>query len=680
MAFVVSNITDTTIAHACRILGLPETAFSGVDGQDPRLPVLKSLVTRDIEACPGSGKTTLLVAKLAILAGHWTARRSGLCVLSHTNVARREIVQRLGNTTEGQRLLCYPHYIGTIHGFVNQFLAIPWLRSNGYSIQMIDDDVALQRRWRKLSLPIRGGLERNRHDQGALKIQNPDFNVGQLHWGRGALGRDAPTYQAIVAACRESAQAGYFCYDEMFVWAHDLIDKVPGIAAFLRIRFPILFIDEVQDNSELQSKLLSRVFVEGAGDGDGGVLRQRYGDANQAIYQSTTQHEGAATDRFPIVDIRVNIPNSLRFGQEIANFADPLALAPQGLQGNRQTDVEVESDTTGKHAIFLFDDDTITRVLETYATYLIGVFSERERREGVFTAIGAVHRPNGNNNLPRHIGHYWPTYDHAINRSDPQPRTFSQYLAAGRRQAELTNATHPLIEKIAEAVIRLACLVNPDCAPGARKRKHRHVLELLEDRPDAKAAYLELVRAIAVDRNPLTEATWTEDWQPVVLNVAEGIAGVATNGQAITDFLSWADIPDGAGGRAQDGRSDNIFRYPLDNPTVAVRVSSIHAVKGETHTATLVLDTFFRSHHLETLKPWLLGDRSGGGGANATLRSRLKLHYVAMTRAARLLCLALREDAFEQEEIVKLQERGWRIARVGPTGPEWMGTAKEQVH
>lgn len=677
------DITDEAVRQVCRILGLPETAFSGIDGQDPRLVVLKSLAARDIEACPGSGKTTLLVAKLAILAGLWTAPRSGLCVLSHTNVARREIEQRLGNTAEGQRLLSYPHFIGTIHGFVNGFLALPWLRSNGFPIEMIDDDVALQRRWRKLDGNFRTTLRyRNRNQdiaqiqQKTLRLRDAEFRVGQIPWGGGRpLGEDTPLYQALVAACRESAREGYFCHDEMFVWAHDLIDKVPEVTAFLRARFPLLLIDEIQDNSEHQSSLLHRVFAEG----DDSVLRQRYGDANQAIYQSIRQNEGAVTDPFPAADIRADIPNSFRFGQEIADFADPLALAPQGLQGHRRAAAEGESDTAGKHAIFLFDDDSMACVLETYAAYLTEVFSERERQDGIFTAVGAVHRPNGDNNPPRHVGHYWPAYDHAISRSDPQPQTFIQYVTGGRRLAEMTGETHAVVEKIAEAVIRLARLIDPGFAPGTRKRKHRHVLELMEGRPEAKAAYLDLVRALAVDRRALTEAAWNADWRPQVERIARDITGVGANEQAVADFLAWGDAPDGAADQRQEGRSDNIFRYPLDAPEVAVRVGSIHAVKGETHTATLVLETFYRTHHLKALKPWLLGDRSGGAGANAALQLRLKLHYVAMTRPSRLLCLALREDTLEPAEIDRLQNRGWRVARVGLAGAQWLEAAEGPV-
>lgn len=120
-------VTDAEIEAAATSLGLSARAFHGRDGNDPRLDVLRSNKTIDVAACPGSGKTTLLVAKLAILSKRWSAPGAGVCVLSHTNVARLEIEKRLGADSSGRAVLSYPHFVGTIHGFVNQFVALPWL-------------------------------------------------------------------------------------------------------------------------------------------------------------------------------------------------------------------------------------------------------------------------------------------------------------------------------------------------------------------------------------------------------------------------------------------------------------------------------------------------------------------------------------------------------------------------
>ena len=644
-------IDDSDIPWVCELLGLPATAFSGTDGADPRLPVLRSMETLDLEACPGSGKTTLLVAKLAILARKWTERRRGLCVLSHTNVARREIESRLGNTAAGQRLLGYPHFIGTIHSFVNEFLALPWLRSQGYPIEMIDDEVCLLRRWYKLRGVTRRALELKHHTETLLRFKDAGFGLGEVRWGKGPLGQGTPTYQEMRSACEASAREGYFCHDEMFVWADDMIDKMPDMTEYLRVRFPYVLIDEVQDNSELQSKLLHRVFMKGGSP----VTRQRLGDANQGIYQHADQSEVPATDIFPVTEIRVDAPNSFRFDQDIADLADPLAVEPQGLQGLRQQGAGSTSETAGKHAIFLFDDARIGCVLECYAAYLMDVFSDDELQEGLFAAIGAVHRPRGDDKVPRSVDHYWAAYDHEISQAEPQPKSFVQYVMAGHRLAQRSGESHALVEKVAEGILRLVRLADSERKLSRRKRRHRYVLELFEEQDEAKNGYLDLVRALCVDRMPLTKDSWENQWRLKVSEIATAITGADSGMAATRDFLAWGN----AGGPAEEDEagqnlSDNVFRYPALDPSVEIRISSIHAVKGETHTATLVLDTFYHVHHLKSLKRWLTGAKAGGAGENTRMQSRLRLHYVAMSRPSHLLCLAMRDDALAGEDIKKL--------------------------
>lgn len=114
-----------------------------------QITVLQNLDELDVEACPGSGKTTVLVAKLALLSRYWTSKTQGICVLSMTNAAREEIQERLGSTFEGQRLLRYPHFIGTIHSFFSDFLAKPYLNSKRIPLVSIDDDLCRSQR-RKL--------------------------------------------------------------------------------------------------------------------------------------------------------------------------------------------------------------------------------------------------------------------------------------------------------------------------------------------------------------------------------------------------------------------------------------------------------------------------------------------------------------------------------------------------
>jgi len=654
------EITDEDIRWAARLLGLADDAFHATNGSKPRLDVLKCMDNMDVAACPGSGKTTLLVAKLAILANKWEYRTRGICVLSHTNAARREIEERLGCTAVGRQLLAYPHYIGTIHGFVDAFLALPWLRSQGYPITMINTDLCLERRWRSLPIRTRSGLERNHHNRSVLTIKSPAFDVGEVSWGHGHLGTDSDTYRHMKEVCKQSTVEGFFCYNEMLMWADTCLDKLPELVRTIRDRFPMLFIDEAQDNSEEQSKLLHRVFM----DAESGVLRQRFGDSNQAIYNFVGA-KGATTDVFPNADLEKSVPNSHRFGPTIAKLAEPLAFDPheEGLTGNGPRPICHGSSTRERpHTIFLFQDNAIDKVLPTYAKLLVKTFSEEELRHGIFRAVGQVHNNTGDDNRPRHVGHYWRDYDSELTKSDPQPQAFVQYVRAGQERAAMTGETHFGVEKIAQGILRLAGMAEDGRHIRLHRRSHRYVLELLEEEKETSKSYHLLISQMVVKRIALTKEKWNEYWSKRVRKIGEKAAGTSLTNADADAFLEWRDRDESDAQEDKNLRCDNIYRYPEDNPKVHIKVGSIHSVKGQTHTATLVLETFWYKHNLESLKEWLMGKRCNGSDLDGK---------VAMTRPTHLLCLAMKRSTFEDrtgvlctDHISALQGRGWKIEYV----------------
>jgi DNA helicase II / ATP-dependent DNA helicase PcrA len=662
------EITDAEIRRASRLLGLQESAFYGEDNLDPRQEVLKSVQQMDIAACPGSGKTTLLVAKLAILAEKWSYRTCGICVLSHTNAARNEIESKLGNTSSGRVLLSYPHFVGTIHRFVNEFLAIPWLRSHGYPIKMIDTDVSERRRWNKLTPNSRVFLQNKSVDESNIRILDANYSLAKKN-GQFPCGANTDTYINVKQACQETAREGYHCYDDMFVWARELTNAFPWLIGTIRNRFPFLFIDEAQDNGEDQSAILYRIFM----DGGNGIVRQRFGDANQAIYNFVGD-SGAVTDVFPEQAVKKDLPNSHRFGATIATLADPLSLDPCGLTGCGPTRKQLASGATeGRHTIFLFDEANVTKVLDTYGQLLLETFSDEELSEKTFTAtaVGQVHKDKGDDHNPRHIGRYWPEYDPELVSRDPKPQTFVKYVLAGIAKTERVREVFVATEMIAEGILRLVRMSDGGIILRQRKHCHRYVLQLLEGCVEARRRYGEVLDRYAVRRESPTKETWDDRRRGIVRMIAESAGKGSLANPDAEAFLAWPlepDIPVLSG--VVPMVRDNVYRYHRNGRKVAIQVGSIHSVKGKTHTATLVLETFWQDskgrHNLQLLSPWLGGDKSGGLSVGVQQQSRLKLHYVAMTRPTHLLCLAMKRSTFskadgglDEDVVQKLKVHGW---------------------
>jgi hypothetical protein len=397
----------------------------------------------------------------------------------------------------------------------------------------------------------------------------------------------------------------------------------------------------------------------------GSCFTQRFGDPNQAIYDFFGG-TGATTDPFPSRDVaRKDLPSSHRFGQKIADLADPLGLTPYGLKGHGPKKPLASGSPDAKHTIFLFDDKGIGKMLDAYAELLMETFSQQELTEGTFTAIGQVHRPEKDDHKPRHVGHYWPAYDPRLTRADPTPETLLGYIVAGQAKAGVAGEAHVAVDKMAEGILRLAGMAGGGLP--RRMHRHRHSMSLLEEHTDVRQQYQDLIATFAEKREAVTEDVWNSRWSRIAQEVAETISGVSLKSAEADTFLKWQETSvRTTKADSSSKRGNNVYRYANGEKAVAIRVGSIHSAKGETHTATLVLETYWYTHNLESLLPWLAGSKTGGSSTSGQQDSRLKVHYVAMTRPTHLLCLAMKRSSVDTNNdlVQKLTARGWVIQDV----------------
>lgn len=114
--------------------------------------------------------------------------------------------------------------------------------------------------------------------------------------------------------------------------------------------------------------------------------------------------------------------------------------------------------------------------------------------------------------------------------------------------------------------------------------------------------------------------------------------------------------------------------YQCDNG-LNIEVSTIHSVKGETHDATLILETKYSQYFdIKESLDFLIEDEKTRPVENyerPTLKtsiqaSFLKRLYVAASRPRHLLCLALHMDNITDEQIKALHAKCWQIKRYGP--------------
>lgn len=660
---LIGPITDDDIEWACGLLKLKH-----LDAQ--RCAFLKSLATVDVSACPGSGKTTLVVAKLAILARKWKSSTRGICVLSHTNVARNEIAHRLGNTDIGQRLLGYPHFVDTIHGFVNRFIATPWLLSAGYRVAAIDSELTTRVRRRHLSpkdyFTLNRFLEQKFMSFDGLRLGSADFTTPLVNTSFPS-GVDTNMYKLAASALRHAAEQGYFCYDEIFLLGEALLAQHAGLPSILQHRFPFVLVDEMQDTSEHQNAFLRRLFPRDVP----AVCIQRVGDPNQAIFEGGV---AVVADAFPDPIRCVNIADSFRFDSSIAALANPfanLAVQPNGLKGVRSN---ADPNQGLPHTIFVFPDNDASGVLDAFGRHVLDTLPASLIASSVVTAVGAVHRPfvevePGHKQYPKSVAHYWVGYQPNADRMTHRPRTFAEAFLQAQTFASSGRPLHQCVDSLASALTHLANLLAGSTQVRSGSRQHQQVEKRLADLDDARAAYRGLLVRFVVGREPLTEALWAQI-SPVLRMLGAILAGGDANAPTANDFMAWPAVVPVAqplNPNEVSSAAPNSYRYVLGDASVDIRLSSIHMAKGQTHSATLVLETFNQTHFLHALMPWLVGKNQHGAKCTTDkAMQRLLQIYVAMTRPTHLLCLAVRnsslgvgKDIAKNKE--KLAAQGWRV-------------------
>ncbi len=634
--------------------------------------------TQDVVACAGSGKTTLLAAKLGILADKWPFSHRGIAVLSHTNAAR-EVVEDKLSAAEAHDLTSYPHFVGTIQSFVDRFLAIPACIEYFGHRPTPDDD--------KLCRTLRGIYDRRRGELKAAAVHvrqrckkdslyaerffrglQYQYKGGDL-WlpivrkskgGRAHYRTESNTYRQFCSIKEEAQSAGVWGFRDMFALAEKYIADCPRVAELLRWRFPLVFIDEMQDTSAAQWRLLDSLF-------GGDVVVQRLGDPNQQILADDENPDEETTgSEFPRNDC-LTLPYSLRLSRSIAKLAQSVAVRQTVLVGcsNRRDDLP--------HTVFLFDKSSVSRVLEEYARLVLRGFTDEDLadHENRVVAIGAVQRRGRDDtNFPYSLCDYWDKYEPKTEGPAERLACLGDYVLAGEDEMLADGDCEHVLDRMMEG---LAELLRRNGTPHPQSKKpftlssltdflrETQSVEFLEMKDAMFRRYRAAERATSVNVEKLSE--WTR-------RSLLALTGGRWNKEARA-FLEGKATPR-MSGHAPTGTSSSLqneYEYKEEGRSVSVSVGTIHSEKGKTHLATLVLQTHCFEQDLPIVLPWIVGRRERKPKIRTAMHVRRA--HVAMTRPKELLCLALCKDTLPAGfDTCCLNARGWRITDLTTGRPE----------
>lgn len=603
--------------------------------------------SRDFNAVPGSGKTSLLAAKLLLLARKWPHARSGICVLSHTNVARDEIAKRLAGTLEGAQILSYPHFIGTIHSFVNHFFAMPLLRSLGKKIDVIDDLVFADKA-RSLLLTrkfagLRIYLEHQRNGEGIATTLFYRTAALSVHVESGSLpASHTKSYNSLIELKNTLSSQGVFRHRDMFAFADLALQTCPRLLDVVHRRFPMVFIDEMQDTSWDQESLLNSIF-------DGRSVMQRFGDIDQKILSDEEQAELLT---FPRAGYGC-ISTSKRFGKAISDAVGCVRVSGEVVVG--------EGEDVHTPVLLLYKTDSAIKVVERFGQIVIGQLSEDNIGAGEVKAMSARKTGESNVDAGRHLLDYCPKY--GGDKLTAGVRSESFWSLVGDSNGALKETS--LRSRVSDVRRALLLVLRAAGASFAQDIHDARMLPRAANLASTRETIDKLIRQLTLSgeelcsdgqRDALIELLYRQlkPYLPDELNL-EIFKGLdifeVTVAQQIVNTSASAK-----------------YEVSFEGRTLDIGLGTVAGMKGETHAASLILESYggtSRKFDVALGLEFIAGTAPKGiSKLPKTQQAQMRNLYVAMSRPTQLLCLAANESRVSQILRDTLALRGWHIEAV----------------
>lgn len=717
MAFATDE--EIRIAHDTLLKGLPPF-------DNPRVEIIKKDSSCYVQACPGSGKTTALLAKLIILANKLPLEDGrGVCVLTHTNVAIDEIKAKVGPKADvlfsypnffGTIQTFLHKYVAAaaLHYFY------------GSQIQYVDNDIAKAVLLKKYSdLPFENKLKglvfarmaakehRLEEDEinawggvDSLIVANVikkkgkrviwyDFqlsghnytnipgNIARLIRAKKQRILDSEWKEIIlsfkvdwinnqiiadqrpIGFSSESGAEYLKLKDEMFKEgilsfedAYDLAfryirENGLDFSGFSDKRFKYLFIDEVQDCDKRQVELIRHLFA------DDKVVVQRFGDYCQAIY------EGDGNDGSDNAELRgenvLYIRNSNRFGENIARPLRSLCMEDNHLLFGNENVYSV------KPVIITYEDPQA--VLPKYAELLKTIIIPEMDNISVLNLANMeknedpLHRVNikacgwvgkkGANEQKRYIESYYPSFEKKNTKPRVEGDSFDDFLFKNH---------HGTVKdcglSIIQGIIEFLDLCN--VRNNAKRYNRTSLLNYLnlidvKNKEEFLCRVMKWAMLAATGNNADDRQHMKEEIYQYLSGTLLPLFGKDEATEEANTFFNAVAVGNLA---ALDAEHGNIYK----ERDIEIEVATVHSVKGETHAATLYLETFYNKYYeSERLKEQFKGVAYTGTDDD-TLKS-LRVVYVGMSRPRYLLCVAIQKDRFHSIDCQELREI-WDVVEI----------------
>ena len=666
--------------------------IGGNEFNDERIKFINCLDTFDLLAVPGSGKTTALLAKLYCIAQQLPLENNaGILVLSHTNHAIEEIEKVLKPICP--QLFSYPNFVGTIQSFANRFIANQaCFELYGSYIRKNDDEMYFYEvekfyrnlQWNKEPPALKNKIfgivnrgltgsfsEKENNVLEFLKSCTFDLEARKIKLGKTTkityTGANQNYYVELENWKISLLSQGILSYKDSFDISKRYLNfyGVQHIKSILQHRFKFVFIDEMQDLDLDQVELIENIFF----DEKSPTIIQRIGDKNQSIYSSKSL--GSETvwktrseinpEKYPQ---NFTLNNSYRLTPTTANLVDGFVLKRD--EGYKV--IGISENQNIKPYLLVYNDDSDAEKLKNRFVDLIKFYeldkNSKNIEHGFHIIAWTTDKEEGSDKW--HLRKLFPEYSKESKQKKEDFDCLRKYLFL----FDHNKKTYESIRKsLLNGIIRILRI--EQIYFEVDKRKHFR-----------KSSFIQFLKD--------TDQNFYNDFKQRLFNWCYSIISLKNYEEVFTEYSNF--IKNEIIGLFPDYKvslSNNFvnqdFEFTVQNDTIEeeckndihIKLGSIHSAKGQTHCATLYLETDYYTSETTKLnveivpgtkrKPAVFGnnplffqEQNFSHLNKARSNETLKMMYVGFSRPTHLLCFAVRKQNVEHD-LEHYVASGWTV-------------------
>jgi len=465
---------------------------------------------------------------------------------------------------------------------------------------------------------------------GDITFNKNNFCISPKIDEQAFIGTDTPTYREINSLKLRILDWGYLCYEDAYSLAFEYLREHPGIRELISKRFAYVFIDEMQDSTSTQSELLDKIFNDN-------VVVQKIGDLNQSIFDYDADLKCVWKVNY---DRTMCITGSKRFPSLIASKVENLCVNRQTITGNgRQNEITP--------VIIVYDNNTTQQVLDKFGELIIrNNLHQHEKR--VFKAVGWRGKSHDDDKIT--IPSYWNGYSKEVKSKKTEFNNLKSYLTPQPDSFISSKGVNFYKKRLVNAFLR--CLRIAEITDNERvftdKKLHRHILE---NNPDFYKYFRNRLAKWCLQIHKQEDVF--EEIKNYLTNEFREFFNYQVNNE-LTNFINSSDMETE---NEETMQSNNIYKYSSGTTEIEIEVSTIHGVKGETHTATCYLETFCHDYDIKRIINYMNGVYTV---PKKRVIQNLKMAFVGMSRPSHLLCVAVHQNSISGQEEA-LRKNGWDV-------------------